>query len=446
MDYQADPAGSPAPRRLALVDGNSFYCSCERVMRPSLEGRPLVVLSNNDGCAIARTAEAKALGIKMGAPWHEIKHLTHTHGLIALSANFALYADLSDRMMSVIGQFAPAQEIYSIDEAYLDLTGVPGTGRELGAQIRARVLQWVGIPTCVGIGSTKTLAKLANHLAKKMPHLAGVCDLTLASPEQRRRALSRVPVGDVWGVGRRLAPQLQALGMATAADLASADWRVLRDKFSIVLAKTARELAGEACVDWEDVAPPKQQIMCSRSFGQPVLEQSELAEALAAFATRTAQKLRRQASLTQAVYVFIRTSPFRAADPQYSGSVVVPLATATDRTDLLIRAAHAGLARVYRAGFRYAKAGVCLLDIASQAQAFAQGELFGALPAPQTHGPVRDPGQLTQAVDTLNQRFGRGAVTWAAGQARPEARWGMRQSRMTPAATTDWNQVIEVWK
>lgn len=445
MDSQANPAAAPAPRRVALVDGNSFYCSCERVMRPSLENRPLVVLSNNDGCAIARTAEAKALGIKMGAPWHEIRHLTDS-GLIALSANFALYGDLSDRMMSVIGQFSPAQEIYSIDESFLDLTGMPDAGRKIGDDIRARVLKWVGIPTCVGIGPTKTLAKLANHIAKKLPHLQGVCDLTLATPEQRLRALGRVPVGDVWGVGRRLAPKLQALGLATAADLASADWRVLRDKFSIVLARTARELAGEACVEWEDEAAPKQQIMCSRSFGRPVIEREELAEALAAFATRTAQKLRRQASLTQAVYVFIRTSPFRVADPQYSGAVVVPLASATDRTDHLIRAAHAGLSRVFRPGFRYAKAGVCLLDIASPAQAHAQGELFGALPTAQTHAAVRDTSQLAHTVDTLNQRFGRGSVTWAAGQARPDARWGMRQSRMTPAATTDWDQVIEVWK
>lgn len=189
-------------------------------MRPSLEGRPLVVLSNNDGCAIARTQEAKDLGVKMGAPWFQIKHLAQTHGLLALSANFSLYGDLSQRMMNVIGQFSPLQEIYSIDESFLDLTGVPGTGRELGSTIRERVKQWVGIPTCVGIGPSKTLAKLANHLAKKIPRLQGVCDLSTLDHEGRLRALRHVAIEDVWGVGRRLAPQLRESGIQTASDLA----------------------------------------------------------------------------------------------------------------------------------------------------------------------------------------------------------------------------------
>lgn len=272
-------------------------------MRPSLNGKPVIVLSNNDGCAITRTTEAKALGIRMGEPWFKIKHL-ESDGLIALSANFALYGDLSDRMMRVIGQFAPRQEIYSIDESFLDLTGVPGAGREIGTAIRRRVAQWVGIPTCVGIGASKTLAKLANHLAKTLPKLEGVCDLSNLQNEALMRAIRHVPISEVWGVGRKLAPRLQVLGIHTAADLARADPRVIRDRFSVVLMKTARELSGESCIDWEDTPPPKQQIMCSRSVGRPVRDIEGLTQALSLFTSRAAEKLRAQDSMTTAVHVF----------------------------------------------------------------------------------------------------------------------------------------------
>src|SRR5690606_13253042 len=292
------------PPRIALIDGNSFYCACERVLRPSLEGKPVIVLSNNDGCAIARTAEAKAMGIPMGAPWFSIRHL-QARGLVAISANFALYGDMSDRMMRVIGQFSPAQEIYSIDECFLDLTGLPGTGREIGTRIRQRVLRWVGIPTCVGIGATKTLAKLANHLAKSLPRLQGVCDLSGLNHAGLLRAIRHVPVGDVWGVGRRLAPSLEASGIRTAADLARADRHELRRRYSIVLAKTARELCGEPAIGWEDAPSPKQQIMSTRSFGRPVRDLTELEQAVSLFTSRAAEKLRQQHSHASVVQVYI---------------------------------------------------------------------------------------------------------------------------------------------
>lgn len=422
--------------RLALIDGNSFYCSCERVMRPSLEGRPLVVLSNNDGCAIARTQEAKDLGIKMGAPWFSIKHLTNSHGLMALSANFSLYGDLSARMMSVIGQFSPHQEIYSIDESFLDLTGTPGTGREIGSAIRQRVRQWVGIPTCVGIGPTKTLAKLANHLAKKMPRLEGVCDLSLIDEARRLRILSGIAVGEVWGVGRRLAPRLQALGIHSARDLALADYHVIQDAFSIVLAKTARELAGQSCIDWDDAPASKKQIMCSRSFGHPVLHRQDLNQALSVFVARAAEKLRREASFTPAMLVFIRTSPFRV-DPQYSGSIVVHLNRPTDDTAALLTATTTGLYKIYKPGFKYAKAGVCLMDLTSAQKAHAQGDLF--TPPPPDN-------KLMDVMDTLNQRYGKATVLAASTLSEPDAVWQMRQERMTPAYTTDWTQVVDVWR
>ena len=410
-------------------------------MRPAYEGRPLVVLSNNDGCAIARTQEAKDLGIKMGAPWFQIKHLTDTHGLIALSANFNLYGDLSSRMMSVIGQFSPRQEIYSIDESFLDLSGVPGTGREIGSEIRRRVRQWVGIPTCVGIGSTKTLAKLANHLAKKMPRLQGVCDLSGLPTADLMRAIRHVPIEDVWGVGRKLAPKLQALNISTAADLTQADWRVLRDKFSIVLAKTARELAGEQCMEWEDQPADKQQIMCSRSFGRPVLKLQDLEQAISTFTSRAAEKLRFQEGLTPSILVFIRTSYFRD-DPQYSGGTVVRLLMPTDNTVSLVQAALQGLHKIYREGFKYAKAGICLLDLSSQQQACAQGSLFASSSTLITP----DKPALMSVLDGINQRYGRSTIAAASSFAPVDAVWKMKQERMTPAYTTDWSQIVDVWK
>lgn len=427
--------------RIALVDGNSFYCSCERVMRPAYEGKPLVVLSNNDGCAIARTQEAKDLGIKMGAPWFKIRDLADSHGLIALSANFNLYGDMSQRMMNVIGQFSPVQEVYSIDESFLDLTGVRGTGREIGSAIRARVQQWVGIPTCVGIGTTKTLAKLANHLAKKLPKLEGVCDLSQLDQPGLMKAIRHVPVEDVWGVGRKLAPKLQALGIQTAADLAQADHKVIRDTFSVVLAKTARELSGEACISLEEMPAAKQQIMCSRSFGKPVLHKADLAQALSTFTARAAEKMRDQGLVTNSALVFIRTSPFRH-DPQYSGSTVAKLTAASSDTPSLNAAVLRALDKIFRNGYRYAKAGVCLLDLTTAAAATSQASLFDVAPTTRPQAAR----STMEAMDLLNARFGRGTLTTASTYGDDDAPWQMRQERMTPAYTTDWTQIVEVWR
>ena len=409
-------------------------------MRPSLEGKPLVVLSNNDGCAIARTQEAKDLGIKMGAPWFKIRHLADTHGLVALSANFTLYGDMSHRMMNIIGQFSPRQEIYSIDESFLDLTGLPGSGREIGTAIRSRIRQWIGIPTCVGIGPTKTLAKLANHLAKKTPRLLGICDLAQVNSTRRLRALAHVPVEDVWGVGRRLAPQLRELGISTAADLACADARVIRDKFSVVLAKTAEELAGLPRLSWEDLPADKQQIMCSRSYGQPVQHFDDLLEALSVFTTRAAERLRAQHSVAGAINVFARTSFFRN-DPPYSGSVVVPLSTETDDTSLMLHAVHKGLKRLFRPGFNYAKAGVCLLGIEPLVRANQQMSLFEPVAKACASNNAS---KIMLAMDGVNQRYGRSTLVPASTLHDHDAVWSMKQERKTPAYTTNWEQIVEI--
>ena len=425
----------------ALVDGNNFYVSCERAFRPDLIGRPVVVLSNNDGCAIARSNEAKALGIAMGAPWFKIKHLVESDELVALSANFALYGDLSDRMMSLAAGLGPAQEIYSIDESFIDLTGVRGNLVERSFKVRSRILQWVGIPCCIGIAPTKTLAKLANHIAKTAERkpgvypekLAQVCNLSALPKEELEAVLAATPVGEVWGIGRRISAQLIEGGVTTVLDLVQADAATIRSKFSVVVERTVRELQGTACIDLESVPQPKQEIACTRSFGHPITELYELAEAVTEFASRAAQKLRKQHSLAGQVLCFVRTSPFRS-DPQYSRSIIVPLRRPSADTAQIVGAALAGLRAIYRPGYNMAKAGVMLLEL--QSDSVQQQEL--AL----EDDDLVDRGNLMATLDGLNLRYGRGTVSMAsAGLAGDRSVWAMKQERLTPAYTTNWNDL-----
>ena len=425
----------------ALVDGNNFYVSCERVFRHSLHGRPVVVLSNNDGCAIARSNEAKALGIAMGAPWFKIKHMEESDGLVALSANFALYGDLSDRMMSLAAGLGPSQEIYSIDESFIDLTGIRSDLVERSHKIRARILQWVGIPCCIGIGSTKTLAKLANHIAKTAERkpgsypemLAQVCNLSALPKEELDAVLAATPVGEVWGIGRRISAQLTDGGVTTVLDLVRSDAATIRSKFSVVVERTVRELQGTQCVDLESVPQAKQEIACTRSFGHPITEIHELAEAVTEFASRAAQKLRKQHSLAGQVLCFVRTSPFRS-DPQYSRSITVPLRRPSADTALIVGAAIAGLKAIYRPDYKMAKAGVMLLEL--QSDSVQQQEL--AL----EDDSVVERGNLMATLDGLNLRYGRGTVSMAsAGLAGERRAWVMKQERRTPAYTTCWDDV-----
>ena len=426
----------------ALVDGNNFYVSCERAFRPSLVGRPVVVLSNNDGCAIARSNEAKALGIAMGAPWFKIQHLAESSELVALSANFALYGDLSDRMMSLAAGLGPKQEIYSIDESFIDLSGVRGNLVERSFKIRSRILQWVGIPCCIGIGPTKTLAKLANHVAKTAERkpgiypeqLAQICDFASLSPEAFELVLAATPVREVWGIGRRIAEQLNAGGVMTALDLIRIDAATIRAKFSVVVERTVRELRGTACIDMDDAPAPKKEIACTRSFGHPVTALADLNEAVTHFASRAAEKLRKQGSIAQQLMCFIRTSPFRQ-DAQYSRSVCMPLRRPTADTATIVAAALAGLRGIYRPGFNYAKAGVMLMDL--QADTAHQSELVF-----DEDEEIRDRSPLMATLDGLNQRFGRGTVLMAsAGLAGDRRAWVMKQERRTPAYTTCWDDM-----
>ena len=425
----------------ALVDGNNFYVSCERVFRPSLNGRPVVVLSNNDGCAIARSNEAKALGIKMGAPWFQIRDLAESDGLIALSANFALYGDLSDRMMSLAAGLGPRQEIYSIDESFIDLTGVPGNMTERGHTIRSRILQWVGIPCGIGIGPTKTLAKLANHIAKtaeRKPgsypaHVAQVCDLSALTKAELDAVMAATPVNEVWGVGRQITKQLNDAGITTTLELTGLDPAMVRGRWSVVLERTVRELQGRSCISLDHAPAPKQEIACTRSFGHPVTDLKDLSEAVTDFASRAAVKLRKQRSLVNQVLVFIRTSPFRK-DAQYSRSTTVPLRRPSADSALIIDAALAGLRAIYRQGFKYAKAGVMLLEL--QEDTVQQRELD------LQDGEAKDRGKLMSTLDGLNHRYGRGTVLMAcAGLAGDKRLWAMKQERRTPGYTTRWEDM-----
>ncbi len=417
----------------ALVDGNNFYVSCERVFDPGLRDQPVVVLSNNDGCVVARSDEVKALGVKMGTPWFQLRDLAAAHGIRALSSNYSLYADMSSRMMAVLGTYSPEQEVYSIDECFLGMRGFAHVDlADYGQRIRRHVLQWVGLPVCVGVGETKTLAKLANHCAKKgLAGEDGVCDLTRLSPAERSRILAGIPVNEVWGVGRRLTEQLGQRGIATVEQLRTADAETLRQAFSVVLARTVRELNGVPCLDLEAVAPNKQEILSSRSFGHYVHTLPELQEAVALYMSRAAEKLRRQGSLAGRVQVHLRTNPFRVDAPQYQRGMNIPLPEATDDTLRLIRAAHWGLRRLFRPGYAYQKAGVALMDL--RPRSHAQRDLFSTAPNRQA---------LMQVLDRVNATFGRGTLRTAAEGVRPA--WRMKRERMSPAYTTRWDQLAEV--
>lgn len=427
-------------RAIALIDVNNFYVSCERVFNPKLEGKPVVVLSNNDGCAVARSNEVKALGVKMGQPWFQLKDLARKHGIIAYSSNYALYADMSNRVMSILGMFSPDQEIYSIDECFLDLTGFRRTSHSsYGQRIRQRIKQWTGLPVCVGIGSTKTLAKLANHMAKKNPQFNGVCDLNSASREQQDEWFNRIEVGEVWGIGRRLAPRLHDMGIRTVLDLKQSDPAQMRSHFSVVMEKTIREINGTSCIELEEMHLPKKQILSSRSFGIPVSDLPSLEESVSLYVSRAAEKLRHQQSYTGMVHVYIRTSPFNPRQKYYANGISLPLSTPTDSTLLLTKTALWGLHRIYRRGYYYQKAGVMLSELVSRQ--YRQLDLFG--PA-STMVADKKSTNMMNIVDQINARMGRGTIKLASEGFRQP--WKMKQENKSPCYTTNWDELICVLK
>ncbi|MDP4535436.1 translesion error-prone DNA polymerase V subunit UmuC [Alkalimonas collagenimarina] len=420
------------PRCFALVDCNNFYASCERLFRPDLKQRPLVVLSNNDGCIIARCALAKQLQIPMGAPLHQVKALLKQHRVAVFSSNYALYGDLSSRVMQTLEQLAPKVEIYSIDEAFLELSGVEACQdlTDFGQHIRQTIQQQLGLPVCVGIGPSKTLAKLANHATKKYPQFAGVLDLS--DVHKRLHVLARVPVHDVWGVGRKLAERLQAMEIQTALQLARACPQQIRKKFSVVLARTINELNGTACLTLDEVQEPKQQIISSRSFGQRVLDKASMQQAITLYISRAAEKLRSQHSYARQLTLFLRTSRFQSQDPFYGNSVSIHLPAPTADTRHLLQAAMPLLDQLWRNGYRYAKAGVVLSDLCEASG--LQTSFFAPAPSERSE-------QLMALVDQLNQRQ-RGSVFFA--RQGKDGDWQMQRKFLSPAYTTRWDQLPEV--
>lgn len=422
-------AQKPA-RCFALIDCNNFYASCERLFRPDLKFKPLIVASNNDGCAVARSAEAKALGIKMGAPIFKIKDLIRQHDVQVFSSNYALYADISNRVMTTLESMVPQLEVYSIDEAFADLTGVASAVSltDFGHELRDKVERWVGIRTCVGMAPTKTLAKLANYGAKKYPKTGGVVDLT--NQARQRKLMAITPVDEVWGVGRKLSKRLNAMGIETALQLADADLKTIRKTFSVVLERTARELRGESCLSMQDVTPTKQQIVVSRSFGSPVETLDSIQSAVASFIVRAAEKLRYEGQSAKQATVFMRTNPFNTSDAQYSNSVTLELPVPTQDTRELLTLAQALCTRIYRPGYRYTKAGVMLSDF-YQPGVF-QTSLF------DVHEPKPKSKALMAVLDTLNKTK-TGTLYFASQHGKTD--WHMKRERLSPAYTTRWSDI-----
>lgn len=410
-----------------LIDCNSFYASCERVFRPDLAKVPIVVLSNNDGCVIARSYDAKPY-VKMGEPYFQIKHKLKQHGIVPFSSNYALYGDMSERVMTLIESMVPAVEVYSIDEAFVDLIGINDLDA-LGRKIRSQVLRCTGIPVGVGIAHTKTLAKLANHTAKRLQAQTGgvvnICD-----PIKRDWVLRNTDVAEVWGVGRRMKMHLDGMGIKTAMDLAKADPWTLRKNFSVVVEKTARELAGTPCLELDEPDPPKQEICCSRMFGKRLKELPPIKEAVATYMMRASEKLRAQRSLCKKIRVSIRTGMFNPDEAKYANGVVVDLPYPTDDVRLLTTAAVDAVDRVFRPGFSYSKAEVLLLNLCQPGE--YTDDLFA----------ISQPTEATRVMavlDEINGRWGRGTLRSASVPSNPD--WGMRREMMSQSYTTRLDQL-----
>ncbi|MCW0399278.1 Protein UmuC [Xanthomonas sacchari] len=416
----------------ALIDGNNFYASCERVFQPELRGRPLVILSSNDGCAIARSDEAKALGVAMGQPIHKVP--TAVRRRLALrSANFGLYGDISARIGVILRQAVPRVEVYSIDESFLDLAGIRDR-RQIAVDLCQRVYQWTGIPNCIGIGPTKTLAKLANRVAKDAARkpgsypadLAGVCDLAALSPGELDAVLGATAVGDVWGVGRQWGARLQARGVTTAAHLRDAPAVDILSEFGVVMARIQRELQGHVCQELEEIEQDRKQIMVSRSFGASIVDPQDLAEALATFAMRATEKLRMRGLTTCAIGIFAETDSFKTGAPQHSPLRTMPLVSATSDSRIVLKTVRRLLQGFLREGHSYKKAGVFLADLAKPSD--LQGDLF----APAQVGDDK----LMSAMDAINRRFGRGTAGLGSSGWQASPAWASRQQMLSARFTT----------
>lgn len=415
-----------------LIDCNSFYCSCERVFRPELFDKPVIVLSNNDGCAVARSDEAKALGIKMGDPYFKIRDICKKNGVHVFSSNYALYGDMSRRVMRTIAEFNPDMEVYSIDEAFVSFNTFKT--RDLMAysqEIQNTIFKYTGIPVSIGIGPTKVLAKAANQIAKKNKVATG-CLFSLMDEAERDGRLRKFPVGDLWGIGRKSAEKLAQYNIKTAWDLKNANEKFIEKLLTIVGRRILLELRGQACMELESFQEDRKQIISSRSFGRPVFEENELKEAIANHVTTAAEKLRKQKLMTKSLMVFVQTNPYKNVQ-QYYNSATMKLLSGSSATNKLIRNAFELLERIYKGGYEYKKVGVIFNDLIPKYG--SQYDFFGNFDSPKEDA-------LMATLDRINSREGKGTLKFAA--CGVDQFWGMACEMKSPAYTTRWSELLAV--
>jgi len=415
---------------IALIDCNSFYASCERIFNPKLLGKPIVVLSNNDGCIITRSAEAKALGIKMGEPYFKAKKIIEKNNVKVFSSNYSLYGDISQRVMEILLGFSPEVEIYSIDEAFLNFKGFKN--HELLTyckHIRQTIKQWVGIPVSIGVGSTKTLSKIANHLAKKEADYEGIC--ILKGDEKIEEALNRIEIGDVWGIGRRLSKFLRNYEVRTAKQFMLLDRRWIRKNMGVVGEKIQLELRGVSCLDLELLPSPKKSCCVSRSFSRPIEKIEELQESIANYGSRVAEKIREEGLIAQSMSIFVLTNHFNKKEKQYSSSIKLQLDYPTSDSKLIVKRAVEGIKRIYKEGYRYKKAGIILYELHSSSS--VRGLLDYDKPRTDS---------LMRSLDEINYRYGSSTLRLAAEGIRRS--WHMRREKVSPCYTTSFDQLMIV--
>ena len=430
----------PPSRRVILhTDVNSAYANMERVFNPKLRDKPVCILSNNDGCIVALTKDAKALGIKRGTPYFKVRDLCEKHGVAVLSSNYELYDAMSSRFHKIVAVFGPVHEAYSIDEAFLDLTGVETESfTELGRALKARLWKWIGLPVCVGIAPTKTLAKLCDHFAKTYPVYGGVVNWFDLSPERRKKALSITPIGEVWGIGRKTEEKLLREGIENVLQFSQADVFTLRRRYGVVLERTLREIQGVSCLPVESVPKPKEQILRSRSFSHATNDRSVLLSSVSTHMTEVARQLRREKAGAKKAGVFFLTSPFKENEPWHAAEPVTELTLPTSDTMRLVEVACRLVEAHWRPGFRYCKAGAFVTDLIPEGSCSVTGSLFD-LPDEERDATRR---RLMECLDDLTRRFGKGA--WKIGSSGLADGWQMKRDRLTPAYLTRWADIMTV--
>lgn len=430
----------PPSRRVILhTDVNSAYANMERVFNPKLRDKPVCILSNNDGCIVALTKDAKALGIKRGTPYFKVRDLCEKHGVAVLSSNYELYDAMSSRFHKIVAGFGPVHEAYSIDEAFLDLTGVETESfTELGRALKARLWKWIGLPVCVGIAPTKTLAKLCDHFAKTYPVYGGVVNWFDLSPERRKKALSSTPIGEVWGIGRKTEEKLLREGIENVWQFSQADVFTLRRRYGVVLERTLREIQGVSCLPVESVPKPKEQILRSRSFSHATNDRSVLLSSVSTHMTEVARQLRREKAEAKRAGVFFLTSPFKENEPWHAAEPVTELTLPTSDTMRLVEVACRLVEAHWRPGFRYCKAGAFVTDLIPEGSCSVTGSLFD-LPDEERDATRR---RLMECLDDLTRRFGKGV--WKIGSSGLADGWQMKRDLLTPAYLTRWADIMTV--